>query len=106
MTDDEFEIDPAELGAHQQHLGDVIDRIATADGAADDPLDEEAFGAFGIFLATDCAQSQREGADAVRAVLDAARRHHQDVGAWVNDLDTRELDVRSMFSTAPEAHRG
>ena len=103
MGDDEFEIDPAELSAHQQRLGDVVDRIRTAHDAADDPLDSQAFGAFGVFLATDCAKSQRDGTDAIAVVLEAAREHYQNVGAWVSDLDTRELDIAGMFSTAPEA---
>jgi hypothetical protein len=103
MGNDEFDIDPDELSTHRRRLGDVIDRIRTAHDAADDPLDKEAFGAFGIFLATDCAQSQRDGADAIGIVLDAANEHQQKVGAWVADLDTRELDIAGMFSTAPEA---
>lgn len=104
MGDDGFEIDPAELSAHQRRLGDVTDRVRTAHDAADDPLDGHAFGAFGVFLAAECASAQRDGADSVRVVLDAANEHYRAVGAWVNDLDTRELDIAGMFSTAPEAH--
>jgi hypothetical protein len=103
MAGEEFEIDPAELAAHQRRLGDVADRVRVAHDAADDPVDKGAFGAFGVFLATDAAQSQRDGADAIRAGLDATNEHQQNVGAWVDDLDTRELDIASMFSIAPEA---
>ena len=103
MAGDGFQIDPAELAAHQQHLGGVTDRIRTAHGAADESLDQGAFGGFGIFMAIDCARSQRAGADAIRTVLEAADEHSRDVGAWANDLDTRELDLRALFSTAPEA---
>lgn len=97
MTDDPVKIDSDALGAHQKHLADLVDRVATARDAAGTTLSADAFGVFGGGLAAECVQAQQEGADTLQVALDASTVHHQQVGAWISDLETNELDLVAMF---------
>ncbi len=96
MTD-EMRIDGDQLVAHQKHLAGLVDRVQTAAGAAATTLTTDAYGLFGSGLAAECVTAQRDGADTLRAALDASGVHHQQVGAWIGDLATNELDVVAMF---------
>jgi hypothetical protein len=96
---DDLVIDVSQLVEHQQRLGGLIDRVATAEEASRVPIDPGAFGAFGHFMGIECAGSQREGAVALGVALEEARSHYQKVGAWASDLDEHELNVIEMFNT-------
>jgi hypothetical protein len=96
MTDD-VKIDAERLVAHREHVAALIDRVATASDAAGTTLTPDAYGLFGSGLAAECVLAQQEGAAALRAALEASRVHHEQVGAWVGDLATNELDLVAMF---------
>lgn len=96
MTD-EMKIDGDRLAAHQKHVAALVDRVATARDAAGTTLTPDAYGLFGGGLAAECVRAQQEGAEALQAALDASRVHHEQVGAWVGDLATNELDLVAMF---------
>jgi hypothetical protein len=104
MTDpnEPVEIDLAELSAHQRRLGGVVDRTRAAAAAADTPVSRDAFGAFGFFLADECASAAAEGSEMLHAAHAAADEHRQKVGVWVRDVDATEGEITALFSTAPE----
>jgi hypothetical protein len=104
MTDPNapVEINVAELTAHQQKLGAVVDRVRIAREAAGAPIGRDAFGAFGYFLAEDCATAATDGSEMLAAAHDAADELCQKVGIWARDVDAREGEIMALFSTAPE----
>ncbi|MBB4910367.1 hypothetical protein [Actinophytocola algeriensis] len=103
MTDPHVvKIDADMLGTHQKHLAALVDRVTTARDAAGTTLSSDAFGVFGGGLAAECIQSQREGADTLQVTLDASIVHHDNVGAWLRDLTTNELDLVAMFRVIGE----
>lgn len=103
MTDqDVVRIDGEKLVAHHKHLDDLIDGVSDARDAASTTLSSDAFGVFGSDLATECIQSQQQGADVLQVALDASEVHRDNVGAWVRDLDTNELDLVAMFRVIGE----
>lgn len=96
------EIDVGELLAHQGRLGGVVDRVRTAHAAADAPVNRDAFGAFGFYLADKCAAAAAEGREMLGAAQDAADELRQKVGVWARDVDATEGEITALFSTAPE----
>ncbi|AOS61110.1 hypothetical protein [Actinoalloteichus hymeniacidonis] len=51
---DTFEADPERIRAHSSKVLGLASRMDTANGAADETLDSNAFGIFGQFLAIGC----------------------------------------------------
>jgi hypothetical protein len=96
------EIDVGELLAHQGRLGGVADRIRAARAAAGAPVNQDAFGAFGLFLAGECAAAAADGREMVGAAHAAADELRQKVGVWARDVDATEGEITAMFSTAAE----
>jgi hypothetical protein len=96
MTDD-VQIDGDHLVAHQKHLAGLVDRVTTAREAAGTTLSPDAYGLFGSALAAECVKAQQEGTDTLQAALTASQVHHEQVGAWIGDLATNELDLVAMF---------
>lgn len=98
MTDPNVvHVDADGMAVHQIHLAALTDRITTARDAARTTLSPDAFGVFGGDLAAECIQSQQEGADTLQVALDASNVHHDNVAAWLRDLETNELDLVAMF---------
>lgn len=102
MTDDQVEIDVTELSAHGQRLDGVADRVRVAHDAARVPMPKDAFGAFGVFLARECDRAAADGLDTLADAHAAAVAHRTNVGDWARDVDTRESEIMTWFSTAPE----
>jgi hypothetical protein len=100
------EIDVTELAAHQHRLADVVIRTGNAHEASGTPLNPDAFGAFGYFMALDCAKVISEGADTLRVAHEAAEDHHQQVGIWVADLEATEGKNAKLFRTGPVMRDG
>lgn len=96
------EIDVSELLAHQGRLGGVVDRIRTAHAAGGAPVNQDAFGAFGLFLAGECAAAAADGLEMLGAAHEAADELRQKVGVWARDVDATEGEITALFSTAPE----
>lgn len=99
---EQVEIDVVELSAHQHRLADVVISVRNAHEAADTPLNRDAFGAFGHFLAGDCAEAMSDGREMLLAAQEAATEHHRKVGTWAQDVDATESEISGLFSTAPE----
>ncbi|MPZ86427.1 MAG: hypothetical protein GEV28_41065 [Actinophytocola sp.] len=94
-----FEIDPVELGAHQQRLAGLVDRTRTAREAAVETIQPMAFGVFGAPMALKCVESQLEGASMLATAHAATEEHHRKVGSWLHDLTENELNISSLFAT-------
>jgi hypothetical protein len=95
------EIDVAELGAHQRRLGGTVDRMRAASDAANVPVNQDAFGAFGLFLAGQCAAAVAGGSEMLATAHEAADEHRQKVGIWARDVDATEGEIAALFSAAP-----
>jgi hypothetical protein len=95
------EIDVAELSAHQRRLGGIVDRTQVAHAASAAPVSQDAFGAFGLVLAGQCAAAAAGGSEMLAAVHEAADEHRQKVGIWARDVDATESEITALFSTAP-----
>jgi hypothetical protein len=100
MTDP-VEIDLTELNNHRQLIGEVVDQIATARDAAHAAVGRDAFGAFGYFLAEECATAAAEGTEMLAAAHDAADELHRKLGLWAQDTQATEGEISALFSTAP-----
>jgi len=96
------EINVAELGAHERRLGGVVDRLRVAVDAGQLPVNQDAFGAFGFFLAGQCSAAAAGGSEMLVAAHEAADEHRQKVGVWARDVDATESEIAALFSTAPE----
>ena len=95
------EIDVAELSAHQRRLGGTADRTQAAYEASTAPVHQDAFGAFGAFLAGQCAAAAAGGSEMLAAAHEAADEHRQKVGIWARDVDATEGEIAALFSTRP-----
>ena len=95
-------IDTDGLRTHRGSVEELIGRVRTAHDAAGETVQPMAFGLFGAPLAVACADSQLDGIDTLATALAATEDHHRKLGAWVADVEGKELDVIELFRVAED----
>jgi hypothetical protein len=105
MTDpnQKVDIDLDKLRQHRDHVHGVVDGIAAAHEASHVAVGQDAFGAFGYFLATECAAAAAEGTEMLGAANDAADELFRNLGAWAKDEGHTEEEITALFSTPGDA---
>jgi hypothetical protein len=100
MTDpnQKVDINVDELREHRDHVHGVVDGIAAAHDASHVTIGHEAFGAFGYFLAAECATAAAEGTAMLGVAHGAADELHQNLGIWAADSEATEGEITELFS--------